>query len=67
MSANCRVDPASRYSSDAGSGTYLRRGNELVFTSGTRSGERYQVVSTGFLRKLQDGKPSRLRCVRRER
>jgi len=66
-SAGFRIESASRYSSGTGSGTYLRRGNELVFTSGARIGERYQVVSTGFLRKLEDGKRSRLRCVRRER
>jgi len=62
-----RIENASRYSSEAGSGTYLRRGNELIFSSGPRNGERYQVVSTSFLRKLEDGKASRLRCVRRER
>jgi len=62
-----RIENASRYSSEAGNGTYLRRGNEVVFTSGARNGERYQVITTSFLRKLEDGKPSRLRCVRRER
>jgi len=62
-----RIENASRYVADSGSGTYLRRGNELVFTSGPRNGERYQVVTPGFLRKLEDGAPSRLRCVRRER
>jgi hypothetical protein len=61
------IASASRYSSSTGSGTYLRRGDELVFTSGARNGERYQIVSSGFLRKLEDGKVSRLRCVRRER
>jgi hypothetical protein len=65
--AGFRIESASRYSSAAGSGTYLRRGEELVFTSGARNGERYQIVSSGFLRKLEDGKVSRLRCVRRER
>ena len=62
-----RIENASRYSSENGSGTYLRRGNELVFTSGARSGERYQVISPSFLRKLENGEVSRLRCVRRER
>jgi hypothetical protein len=62
-----RIENASRYSSEAGSGTYLRRGDQLVFTSGARNGEQYQVVSPRFLRKLEDGKVSRLRCVRRER
>jgi len=62
-----RIRSASRYSSEAGSGTYLRRGDEVVFTSGARNGERYRVISPGFLRKLENGEPSRLRCVRRER
>jgi len=65
--AGFRIDGASRYSSGQGAGTYLRRGNVLTFTSGVRSGERYQVVSPGFLRKIEDGKAGRLRCVRQER
>jgi hypothetical protein len=65
--ARFRIENASRYIADSGSGTYLRRGNELEFTSGPRNGERYQVVTPAFLRKLEEGKPSRLRCVRRER
>jgi hypothetical protein len=62
-----RIENASRYSSEAGSGTYLRRGKELVFTSGPRNGERYQVVSPSFLRKMDGERLGRLRCVRRER
>ena len=61
---NFTVDSASRYSSPQGSGTYLRRGNVLEMTSGPRNGERYQVVSARFLRKLENGEPGRLRCVR---
>ena len=57
------IESASRYSSAQGSGTYLRRGNVLAFTSGARSGERYHVVTPGFLRKIEDDKPGRLRCV----
>lgn len=58
-----RIESASRYSSPAGSGTYLRRGDTLTLTSGPRQGESYAVVSTHFLRRIEDGKPGRLRCV----
>ena len=58
------IQSASRYSSPQGSGTYLRRGDTLTLTSGPREGERYAVISTGFLRRIEDGKPGRLRCVR---
>ena len=51
------IQSASRY-------TYLRRGDTLTLTSGPREGERYAVVSPGFLRLIEDGKPGRLRCVR---
>ena len=57
------IQSASRYSSPQGSGTYLRRGDTLTLTSGPREGERYAVVSPGFLRLIEDGKPGRLRCV----
>lgn len=58
------IQSASRYSSPQGSGTYLRRGDILVLTSGPRQGESYSVVGNGFLRLNEDGKPGRLRCVR---
>lgn len=58
------IESASRYSSKQGSGTYLRRGNTLTFTSGARQGESYAVISTGFLRRIEGGQPGRLRCVR---
>ena len=58
------IESASRYSSPQGSGTYLRRGDMLQLTSGPRQGESYVVVSEGFLRRIEDGKPGRLRCVR---
>lgn len=62
--ASFSIDSASRYGSPQGSGTYLRRGNVLEMTSGPRNGERYQIVSEKFLRKLENGQPGRLRCVR---
>jgi hypothetical protein len=58
------IQSASRYSAPQGSGTYLRRGDTLELTSGPRRGESYAVISTGFLRRIEDGKPGRLRCVR---
>jgi len=58
------IRSASRYSSVQGGGTYLRRGDRLTMTSGPRNGDSYQIVSRGFLRKIVNGQPSRLRCVR---
>jgi hypothetical protein len=59
-----RIESASRYSSPQGSGTYLRRGDTLQLTSGPRQGESYAVIGASFLRRIEDGKPGRLRCVR---
>jgi hypothetical protein len=61
---NFTIENAARYSSSQGSGTYLRRGNTLTFTSGPRQGESYQIASERFLRLIEDGQPGRLRCVR---
>ncbi len=58
------IDSASRYSSPQGDGTYLRRGNRLTMTSGPRNGDSYAIESRGFLRKIENGEPSRLRCIR---
>lgn len=58
------IESASRYSSPQGSGTYLRRGDTLQLTSGPRQGESYAVISESFLRRIEDGKPGRMRCVR---
>ena len=58
------IESASRYSSAQGSGTYLRRGDVLQLTSGPRQGESYAVMGSGFLRRIENGKPGRLRCVR---
>lgn len=58
------VESGSRYSTVKGGGTYLRRGNLVVITSGPRKGEKYQVVHAGFLRLMDaQGQPTRLRCV----
>src|SRR5687768_3749498 len=61
--AGFRVESASRYVAPQGSGTYLRRGDTLTMTSGPRQGERYAVLSNGFLRRIEDDRPGRLRCV----
>lgn len=62
--ASFAIENASRYSSKKGSGTYLRRGDRLSFTSGERSGETYAIISDGFLRLMDGNRPGRLRCVR---
>lgn len=63
--ANFTITTASRYASAQGDGTYLRRDETLRFTSGPRTGETYRVISDGFLRRVEGGKPGRLRCVHR--
>lgn len=63
-----RIESASRYSSSQGSGTYLRRGEMVIFTSGPRNGESYAIVGRDFLRKIEgNGQPGRLRCLRQTR
>lgn len=61
------IESASRYSSPQGDGTYLRRGDQVIMTSGPRNGDTYQIIGNGFLRKIEQGQPSRLRCVRQGR
>ena len=58
------IATGSRYASVEGSGTYLRRGEMVKMTSGPRKGEQYQIVSEGFLRRLENGRAGSLRCVR---
>lgn len=57
------IDSASRYSSPQGGGTYLRQGDRVTMTSGPRNGDSYRIVGRGYLRKLENGQPGRLRCV----
>lgn len=64
---NFRIASASRYVTPEGSGTYLRRGDVLTMTSGPRHGDSYAVISRTFLRKIENGEPGRLRCVRQGR
>ena len=58
------IESASRYASPQGDGTYLRRDNRLTMTSGPRNGDSYEIVGTRFLRKIENGEPGRLRCIR---
>lgn len=62
--ANFTIESASRYSSAQGGGTYLRRGDVMTFTSGPRRGESYALISESFLRRIENGQPGRLRCIR---
>jgi hypothetical protein len=63
--ANFTIIGASRYSSALGRGTYLRRGDVVTFTSGPRAGEAYAVISSAFLRRMENGQPGELRCIRK--
>lgn len=64
---NFRIASASRYITAEGSGTYLRRGDIVIMTSGPRQGESYAVMTSNFLRKIENGQPGRLRCLRHSR
>lgn len=58
----------SSYTSARGGGAYLLTGDLLVMTSGPKRGEKFNRLSSNFLRKLApDGAESTLRCVRRMR
>lgn len=62
---NFRISTASRYQSDTGSGTYIMRGRELVFTRGLRKGEQFRQIGDNQLRKLDDsGADTDLLCTR---
>ncbi len=59
------VSHTSGYRSEAGSGTYLLKGKELVFTRGPKKGERYRRTGDATLRKLDDaGDLGKLTCTR---
>ncbi|MCW1428214.1 hypothetical protein [Novosphingobium sp. JCM 18896] len=54
----------SRYEANDVRGTYLLTGDQVVFTSGPRKGERYHRLTQGFLRRQNaDGSDGDLRCV----
>lgn len=58
---------ASRYRSPQGNGTYLRRGDRVIMSSGPRNGTQYEVISETLLRRIDNGQPGRLRCYWRGR
>lgn len=59
------ITTASSYISPKGSGIYLLRGTELVFTRGPKKDQRFRVLGDNTLRKLNaDGSPSKLICTR---
>lgn len=60
-----RIGNASSYTSPAGRGIYLLRGNELVFTRGPKKDERFRRLGDNTLQKLApDGSLSKLICTR---
>ena len=62
---NFRISTASRYTSADGDGTYLMRGDNLVFTRGPKKDERFLRIGDNQLRKLDDaGERTRLLCTR---
>jgi hypothetical protein len=64
--ASFGIAAASRYRTAEGVGTYLMRGEELVFTGGPRKGEQFRRVGPNQLQRLkEDGSVSKLLCTRR--
>jgi hypothetical protein len=62
--ADFSIVTTSSYRVDGRSGSYLRTGDRVVFTSGPRDGERYRWLRSGFLRRSEaNGSDSPMRCV----
>ena len=60
-----RIGTASSYVNAAGSGIYLMRGTELVFTRGPKKDQRFRRLGENTLQKLNaDGSLSKLICTR---
>lgn len=60
-----RIGTASSYESPDGSGIYLMRGSEVVFTRGPKKDQRFRVLGENTLQKLnRDGSLSKLICTR---
>ncbi|MDB5725256.1 MAG: hypothetical protein JWQ16_2010 [Novosphingobium sp.] len=58
----------SSYMTAGGGGAYLLTGDVLIMTSGPKRGQRFNRLSSNFLRKLApDGTETALRCIRRTR
>jgi hypothetical protein len=50
-----RIGTASSYESPGGSGIYLLRGTEVVFTRGPKKDQRFKVLGENTLQKLAPG------------
>lgn len=60
-----RIGTASSYVNDAGTGIYLMRGDEVVFTRGPKKDQRFHRLGDNTLQKLNpDGTLSKLICTR---
>lgn len=60
-----RIGNASSYRNPQGRGIYLMRGDEVVFTRGPKTNEKFRRLGDNMLQKLnEDGSPSRLICTR---
>lgn len=60
------IGPVSSYSNREGSGVYLMKGRELVFTRGPKKGERFKRMGRNQLQAMDDkGELGRLLCTRR--
>lgn len=63
---NFRLRSASGYKSDAGSGTYILRGDTLTFTRGPKKGQKFRRVGSNQLQIIgADNQLGRLICTRR--
>ena len=59
------IRSASRYAGVDGDGTYLLRGDELVFSRGPMKDHRFKRTGNFVLRQIEaDGSIGRLRCIR---
>lgn len=62
--ADFSIVTTSSYRFNGRTGSYLRTGDRVVFTSGPRNGERYHWLRRGFMRRSEaDGSDGALRCV----
>ena len=61
-----RILPGSGYRDAEGKrGVYLLRGTELVFTSGSKKGQRFRRLGNNTLKRLRpNGAVGRLSCIR---
>ena len=64
-SKNFRIENASTYHTEEGSGIYLMTGNEVLFTRGPMKGLRFERTGNTTLIWLDENRQrSRIRCIR---